>query len=708
MESAKMQQQLEQLAKYNQKVQKAKKNLSSLEQIAEELKVSLTSALLKEEEKQILASKEAEELRRQLRVKEAEREQLSEELLRAKQHSQRESEEKERATKENRVLLEHIEEMKRDIVKLKRERKVFAAKKQELQAELEVANQAKERLRLHRRTNSEFVKGAAEQALTEGVNTEPLIDLSKELEREKAKQQELEKELEKYRKKLDEKDGASESSSPLPSRHILPRHTSFSALNTAYFSPPSPPSNASLSSSPSITPSPSVDFSLSQALRSTIEISWSDISIERRITGGGFAELFEATYHEERVAVKKLLDQSSVEARKDLLNEVQLLHSLRSGYVVNLYGAVFNPPHMSMILEYFPRGSLGFLLWDKSVTLSWDRRWGFVRDAALALNFLHSRKPPVLHRDIKSGNFLVGEDWRLKITDFGCSVVKGSSNISPLASELPASNSTIHDDKEKQEKSDFQGGTINWTAPEVLDGKEYTEKADAYSYSMLLYEIVTREIPWKEYSAPRDQLQIKKKVCDGQRPFVPSDIPAEMRTLMTSCWEQSSVTRWGFREAVKFLRKKGMMKGASSRDEAVERLVDAKAKIEEEVEAQKRLRSKLESRQVELEKMLETEKQRQIELSNELRETNAKYDMEIQSMKALEKLKDDQTKRLEARVLDLEKKRDEGEALFKAAKKKISKLKKDVADIEAQKEELEKKLVAERRRSVMDSYTTSI
>src|SRR3546814_19234226 len=93
--------------------------------------------------------------------------------------------------------------------------------------------------------------------------------------------------------------------------------------------------------------------------------------------------------------------------------------SFHSGYCVTLYGACFKKPNMCMVMEFLPGGSLNHLLYDITVDIPWERRWGYARDAALGLNYLHSRNPVILHRDLKSGNLLLTADGRVKITDFG-------------------------------------------------------------------------------------------------------------------------------------------------------------------------------------------------------------------------------------------------------------------------------------------------
>eukprot|EP01103_Thecamoeba_quadrilineata_P014659 TRINITY_DN4413_c0_g1_i2.p1 TRINITY_DN4413_c0_g1~~TRINITY_DN4413_c0_g1_i2.p1 ORF type:complete len:503 (-),score=130.78 TRINITY_DN4413_c0_g1_i2:53-1345(-) len=126
-------------------------------------------------------------------------------------------------------------------------------------------------------------------------------------------------------------------------------------------------------------------------------IPWETLDVGKQIGTGAFAEVFEAFRAGERVAVKRFLAQSD-EARREMEAEVSVMTMLHSGFVVPLYGACFTPPNMCIVMEFLPRGSLFYLLSDSTVELPWERRWSMALDAALGLNYLHSKQPPLLHK----------------------------------------------------------------------------------------------------------------------------------------------------------------------------------------------------------------------------------------------------------------------------------------------------------------------
>jgi len=293
-------------------------------------------------------------------------------------------------------------------------------------------------------------------------------------------------------------------------------------------------SSSSSSSSP-LTPSAPAPATITVSGVSYEEVQWDELEIISQVGVGAFAEVFEALRHGERVAVKKLISQDNVKAIKELEYEVNLMASFHSGYIVTLYGACFKKPNMCMVMEYLPGGSLNHLLYDITIDIPWERRWGYARDTALGLNYLHSRKPAIVHRDLKSGNLLLSVDGRVKITDFGLSKLK---------------------DATMEGEESFQGGTDRWTAPEIGDGEKYTEAADVFSYGVILYEIAARKLPFQDVPAENVRALWKK----GDRPPIPDDTPPEFEKLIKMCWDQRPRSRPTFPDIIQYLRKKGTIK----------------------------------------------------------------------------------------------------------------------------------------------------
>lgn len=121
----------------------------------------------------------------------------------------------------------------------------------------------------------------------------------------------------------------------------------------------------------------------------------------------------------------------------------------------------------------------------------------------------------LLLASLQPANFLVTNDWNIKITDFG------------LSQAVPE-GVALRDGKEGAR------GTPLWMAPEVLEGKEFSTSADVYSFGIVLWEIYTRKDPFSQF---RNYQKFKEAVArQGVRPVIPADCPASLRALMEKCW----------------------------------------------------------------------------------------------------------------------------------------------------------------------------
>ncbi|KAL4448911.1 hypothetical protein ABPG77_007628 [Micractinium sp. CCAP 211/92] len=204
------------------------------------------------------------------------------------------------------------------------------------------------------------------------------------------------------------------------------------------------------------------------------EIDPHDLVVGQRLALGGFAEVFAGRYQGTAVAIKLLLSVDE-QGQESFRSEVHLLERLRHPNIV-LFMGVCTRPYLAIVSEYMARGSLFRLLrrgdgrplppkLQRSVAVS----------VARGMAYLHSRAPPLLHLDLKSPNILLDDRWRVKIADFGLSRLK--SNASGMQGT--------------------GGGTPEWMAPEVIRSEPYDERADVYSYGVVLWECLTGQQPWQ-------------------------------------------------------------------------------------------------------------------------------------------------------------------------------------------------------------------
>ena len=145
------------------------------------------------------------------------------------------------------------------------------------------------------------------------------------------------------------------------------------------------------------------------------------------------------------------------------------------------------------------------------------------------MNYLHCGQPAVLHRDLKSANILLDDSYNAKITDFGLSRLKA------------------------QERSMTGNcGTVQWMAPEILANESYAEPADVYSYGIILWELLTRECPYKGMNSIQCALAVLNK---NARPSLPHWCPLDIRELIEECTGKIPTSRPTFSQILVRLEK---------------------------------------------------------------------------------------------------------------------------------------------------------
>ncbi|XP_026387419.1 fibroblast growth factor receptor 2-like isoform X2 [Papaver somniferum] len=205
------------------------------------------------------------------------------------------------------------------------------------------------------------------------------------------------------------------------------------------------------------------------------DILWGDLILGEQIGRGSCTTVYHGLWCGSDVAVKVF---SEFEYSEDLLGtfrqEVLLMKGLRHPNVLLFMGAVTSPKHPCIVTEFLPRGSLFQLLRRNPPALDWKRRVLMALDIARGLNYLHCYNPPIIHRDVKSSNLLVDNNWHLKVGDFGLSRLKHATFLT----------------------TENGNGTPQWMAPEVICNEPADEKSDVYSFRVVLWELATGRIPW--------------------------------------------------------------------------------------------------------------------------------------------------------------------------------------------------------------------
>ncbi|CAG5118235.1 unnamed protein product, partial [Candidula unifasciata] len=255
---------------------------------------------------------------------------------------------------------------------------------------------------------------------------------------------------------------------------------------------------------------------LKQQGRDDWEIPFESITDLQWLGSGAQGAVFLGKLCNEEVAVKKVRDVKETDIRN--------LRKLNHPNIISFKGVCTQAPCYCIIMEYCPYGQLYEVLRDgkeipPALVLDWAKQ------IASGMNYLHSHK--IIHRDLKSPNVLVASNDIVKISDFG----------------------TSREWNEKSTKMSF-AGTVAWMAPEVIRNEMCSEKVDIWSYGVVLWELLTAEVPYKDV----DSSAIIWGVGSNSLHLpVPGTCPEGFKLLMRQCWSAKPRNRPSFRQILMHL-----------------------------------------------------------------------------------------------------------------------------------------------------------
>ncbi|KAM0852939.1 hypothetical protein ACQ4PT_051411 [Festuca glaucescens] len=194
-------------------------------------------------------------------------------------------------------------------------------------------------------------------------------------------------------------------------------------------------------------------------------------NFSKKLGQGGFGPVYEGKLGNVKIAVKCLRDLGN--GKEEFMAEVITIGSIHHINLVRLIGYCSDKLHRLLVYEHMSNGSLDKWIFKKnqSDSLSWASRYKIILDVAKGLAYLHEEcRQKIVHLDIKPGNILLDEKFNAKISDFG------------LAKLI---------DRDQSHVMTKVRGTRGYLAPEWLTST-ITEKADIYSFGVVLLEIVSR------------------------------------------------------------------------------------------------------------------------------------------------------------------------------------------------------------------------
>jgi len=250
------------------------------------------------------------------------------------------------------------------------------------------------------------------------------------------------------------------------------------------------------------------------------EIDITQLQIDAKVASGAFSNLYRGNYCGQEVAVKILKDvQDDTSQYQEFLQEVSIMRKVRHKNVVQFIGACTRKPNLCIVFEFMSGGSVyDYIRREGPLRLSQILK--IAMEVSRGMDYLHQRK--IIHRDLKAANLLMDDHGIVKIADFG--VARIIENTGHMTAET---------------------GTYRWMAPEVIEHKPYDEKADVFSFAVVLWELLTCKVPYSDMTPLQAAVGVVQK---GLRPGIPAGCPPALADLMTGAWAQAPGARPSFRD----------------------------------------------------------------------------------------------------------------------------------------------------------------
>uniref|UniRef100_A0A8D2PX39 RAF proto-oncogene serine/threonine-protein kinase n=1 Tax=Zosterops lateralis melanops TaxID=1220523 RepID=A0A8D2PX39_ZOSLA len=246
------------------------------------------------------------------------------------------------------------------------------------------------------------------------------------------------------------------------------------------------------------------------------EIEASEVMLSTRIGSGSFGTVYKGKWHGD-VAVKilKVVDPTP-EQFQAFRNEVAVLRKTRHVNIL-LFMGYMTKDNLAIVTQWCEGSSLYKHLHVQETKFQMFQLIDIARQTAQGMDYLHAKN--IIHRDMKSNNIFLHEGLTVKIGDFGLATVKSRWSGSQQV-EQPT-------------------GSILWMAPEVIrmqDSNPFSFQSDVYSYGIVLYELMTGELPYSNINN-RDQIifMVGRGYASPDLSKLYKNCPKAMKRLVADC-----------------------------------------------------------------------------------------------------------------------------------------------------------------------------
>ena len=245
---------------------------------------------------------------------------------------------------------------------------------------------------------------------------------------------------------------------------------------------------------------------------------------------GSFGYVVTCSYQKSKSAMKiyHLTRNPSESQLEKIKAEFELLDKLKNEFIVEAYGFYVHDNAIGMVMELANKGSLADLLGEQSFSGSSLLAYRLCLHITKGLSFLHSKK--IIHRDLKPKNILIFEEYgyyRAKLSDFGAS--RECTTLTMGASKTRGV------------------GTLAYMDPKTLTSGKYDERADYFSLSVVIYEILSGlSYPFQNFKTLGDFLALD----ENPKPPLPCFVPTQLANCISSGWNEDPDERSALQEII--------------------------------------------------------------------------------------------------------------------------------------------------------------
>ncbi|KAL6202015.1 hypothetical protein ACLB2K_025726 [Fragaria x ananassa] len=217
-----------------------------------------------------------------------------------------------------------------------------------------------------------------------------------------------------------------------------------------------------------------VDLQTSKFTLRQIKAATNDFDPANKIGEGGFGPVHKGLLSDGTIIAVKQLSAKSKQGNREFVNEIGMISALQHPHLVKLYGCCIEGNQLLLVYEYMEKNSLARALFgpeESQLKLDWPTRHNICVGIGRGLSFLHEEsRLKIVHRDIKATNVLLDKNLFPKISDFGLAKL---------------------DEEDNTHISTRIAGTYGYMAPEYAMRGYLTDKADVYSFGIVVLEIVS-------------------------------------------------------------------------------------------------------------------------------------------------------------------------------------------------------------------------